>query len=67
MAKLVCSRHLVGLIRSTFSTSKRSKHEISRRALMYVPGHDKKKLNKIKSLKADCIVLDLEDGVGYDK
>jgi len=34
---------------------------------MYVPGHDKKKLNKIKSLKADCIVLDLEDGVGYDK
>jgi len=34
---------------------------------MYVPGHDEKKIQKIKSLNADCVVLDLEDGVGYDK
>lgn len=38
-----------------------------RRAVMYVPGDDLKKLNKIQSLKADCILVDCEDGVAYDK
>ena len=39
---------------------------IPRRAVLYVPGSDIKKLNKIPSLKADCIVLDCEDGVAYN-
>jgi len=38
-----------------------------RRAVMYVPGHDEKKLKKISSLSADCVLLDCEDGVGFDK
>jgi len=38
-----------------------------RRALMYVPGNDDRKLNKISSLHADCICLDCEDGVAIDK
>ena len=67
MIRIISIRHLIGLSRSTFKTNKRSKHDISRRALMYVPGHDEKKIQKIKSLNADCVVLDLEDGVGYDK
>ena len=38
---------------------------IPRRALMYVPGSDERKLSKIPNLKADCICLDCEDGVAY--
>lgn len=38
---------------------------IPRRALMYVPGSDERKLAKIPSLKADCICLDCEDGVSF--
>ena len=66
MIRIISIRRLIGLS-TTFKTNKRSKHDISRRALMYVPGHDEKKIQKIKSLNADCVVLDLEDGVGYDK
>eukprot|EP00096_Caligus_rogercresseyi_P012814 TRINITY_DN5491_c0_g1_i1.p1 TRINITY_DN5491_c0_g1~~TRINITY_DN5491_c0_g1_i1.p1 ORF type:complete len:341 (-),score=62.06 TRINITY_DN5491_c0_g1_i1:21-1043(-) len=36
-----------------------------RRALMYVPGSDERKLAKIPQLGADCICLDMEDGVSY--
>ena len=38
---------------------------IPRRALMYVPGSDERKIAKIPSLKADCICLDCEDGVAF--
>jgi len=34
-----------------------------RRALMYVPGHDERKLAKIPAMGADCVCLDCEDGV----
>ncbi|GAB1598991.1 citramalyl-CoA lyase, mitochondrial-like [Argonauta hians] len=40
---------------------------IPRKAVLYVPGSDIRKLNKIPTLKADCIVLDCEDGVAYSK
>ncbi|KAJ8945241.1 hypothetical protein NQ318_016661, partial [Aromia moschata] len=40
---------------------------IPRRALMYVPGSDFKKINKSFSLEADCIALDCEDGVALNK
>lgn len=40
---------------------------VPRRALMYVPASEEKKLAKISSLQADCIVLDCEDGVALSK
>lgn len=40
---------------------------IPRRAVLYVPGSDERKLKKIPSLGADCIVMDCEDGVALSK
>lgn len=39
----------------------------SRRALLYVPGDDRHKIEKTLTLKVDCICLDLEDGVAPDR
>lgn len=39
---------------------------VPRRTLMYVPGHDTKKLKKIPGLGADCAVLECEDGVAVN-
>uniref|UniRef100_A0A1B6LZG3 Citramalyl-CoA lyase, mitochondrial n=1 Tax=Graphocephala atropunctata TaxID=36148 RepID=A0A1B6LZG3_9HEMI len=38
-----------------------------RRALMYCPGDDLKKVNKGINSKADCIALDCEDGVAINR
>ncbi|XP_035223276.1 citramalyl-CoA lyase, mitochondrial-like [Stegodyphus dumicola] len=38
-----------------------------RRAILYVPGHDRRKIEKLHSLKLDCAVLDCEDGVAVNK
>ena len=38
-----------------------------RRALMYVPGSDERKLAKVPQLGADCVCLDCEDGVAASK
>lgn len=35
--------------------------------MLYVPGHDIRKIQKVKSLNVDCAVLDCEDGVAYSK
>ena len=40
---------------------------VPRRTLMYVPGHDLKKLRKIPDLGVDCAVLECEDGVALSK
>nr|XP_045001738.1 citramalyl-CoA lyase, mitochondrial isoform X2 [Jaculus jaculus] len=40
---------------------------IPRRAVLYVPGNDEKKIKKIPSLKVDCAVLDCEDGVAANQ
>ncbi|ELK14925.1 Citrate lyase subunit beta-like protein, mitochondrial [Pteropus alecto] len=40
---------------------------IPRRAVLYVPGNDEKKIKKIPSLNVDCAVLDCEDGVAVNK
>ena len=40
---------------------------VPRRAVMYVPGNDWKKINKIPSLRADSFILDCEDGVALNK
>lgn len=38
-----------------------------RRALMYCPGDDLRKIKKALSSEADCIALDCEDGVALNK
>ncbi|XP_051016986.1 citramalyl-CoA lyase, mitochondrial-like [Acomys russatus] len=40
---------------------------VPRRAVLYVPGDDEKKIRKIPSLKVDCAALDCEDGVAENK
>ncbi|XP_043547228.1 citramalyl-CoA lyase, mitochondrial isoform X1 [Chiloscyllium plagiosum] len=40
---------------------------VPRRAVLYVPGNDERKLHKITSLDVDCAVLDCEDGVALNK
>lgn len=35
--------------------------------MMYVPGNDWKKINKISSMGADSFILDCEDGVALNR
>ena len=60
---------LLSSTRTCLQVVKRSLHSKRvnppRRALMYVPGSDERKLSKITSIGADCICLDCEDGVAY--
>src|SRR5512139_2825293 len=39
----------------------------SRRALLYVPGDDRHKIEKAASLDVDCICMDMEDGVAMTR
>jgi citrate lyase beta subunit len=39
----------------------------ARRALLYVPGDDHKKIKKAATLNADCVCLDIEDGVAINR
>ncbi|KAH3724408.1 citramalyl-CoA lyase, mitochondrial-like [Dreissena polymorpha] len=47
--------------------SKPKKRFTPRRAVLYVPGNDQRKLEKIPTLGADCIVMDCEDGVAANR
>ncbi|XP_077977563.1 citramalyl-CoA lyase, mitochondrial-like [Glandiceps talaboti] len=38
-----------------------------RRAMLYVPGNDERKLKKITTLQADCVCMDCEDGVALNR
>ncbi|XP_025064410.1 citramalyl-CoA lyase, mitochondrial isoform X5 [Alligator sinensis] len=40
---------------------------VPRRSVLYVPADDKRKIQKIPSLKVDCAVLDCEDGVALNR
>lgn len=40
---------------------------VPRRAVLYCPGNDERKLRKLASLDVDCVVLDCEDGVALSK
>ncbi|XP_034550370.1 citramalyl-CoA lyase, mitochondrial isoform X1 [Notolabrus celidotus] len=40
---------------------------VPRRAVLYCPGNDERKLRKLASLDVDCAVLDCEDGVALSK
>uniref|UniRef100_A0A3Q1GTZ0 Citrate lyase beta like n=1 Tax=Acanthochromis polyacanthus TaxID=80966 RepID=A0A3Q1GTZ0_9TELE len=44
-----------------------SLHYVPRRAVLYCPGNDERKLKKLASLDVDCAVLDCEDGVALSK
>jgi len=39
----------------------------SRRALLYMPGDDRHKIEKALTLEADCVCMDLEDGVALSR
>jgi citrate lyase subunit beta-like protein len=39
----------------------------SRRALLYMPGDDRRKIEKAATLGVDCICMDLEDGTALNK
>ncbi|KAH8021636.1 hypothetical protein HPB51_016032 [Rhipicephalus microplus] len=43
------------------------RHYTPRRAVLYVPGSDERKITKAFGLDADCMVLDCEDGVAANK
>ena len=38
-----------------------------RRSFLYIPGNEEHKVTKATGLKADCVVLDCEDGVASNK
>ena len=57
------TRHLS----SSASATKPTGAERPRRSLFSVPGADQRKIAKAQGLNADAVVLDLEDGVAYDK
>ena len=38
-----------------------------RRALLYMPGHDRHKIEKALTLGVDCICMDMEDGVAPER
>ncbi|CAL8320171.1 unnamed protein product [Merluccius merluccius] len=40
---------------------------VARRAVLYCPGNDRRKLEKLATLDVDCAVLDCEDGVALSK
>ncbi|XP_006141617.1 citramalyl-CoA lyase, mitochondrial [Tupaia chinensis] len=53
---------------SRLASSSASSHKYTpRRAVLYVPGNDEKKIRKIPSLNVDCAVLDCEDGVAANR
>ncbi|XP_027244749.1 citramalyl-CoA lyase, mitochondrial isoform X2 [Cricetulus griseus] len=53
---------MASICRPGYSSLSNHKY-VPRRAVLYVPGNDEKKIRKIPSLKVDCAVLDCEDGV----
>ena len=38
----------------------------ARRALLYMPGEDRHKIEKALTLNVDCICMDMEDGVALN-
>lgn len=51
----------------TYGNENATKKYTPRRAMMYVPGNDWKKINKISSMGADSFILDCEDGVALNR
>ncbi|XP_063809298.1 LOW QUALITY PROTEIN: citramalyl-CoA lyase, mitochondrial [Pseudophryne corroboree] len=58
--KIPCSNYLHSPVRNFHKY-------VPRRAVLYIPGNDERKIKKISSLSVDCAVLDCEDGVAINK
>jgi citrate lyase subunit beta-like protein len=63
----VLSHHPASCFSAASFVSSSASAERPRRSLFSVPGADQRKIAKAQGLKADAVVLDLEDGVAYDK
>ncbi|KAM4700391.1 citramalyl-CoA lyase, mitochondrial isoform 2-T2 [Discoglossus pictus] len=56
------------LRKSCLSSRAKAVHKyVPRRAVLYIPGNDERKIQKIPTLNVDCAVLDCEDGVAINK
>ncbi|XP_028655786.1 citramalyl-CoA lyase, mitochondrial [Erpetoichthys calabaricus] len=64
---LLCSIRLEFLGHNRFQHTLPKSKYIPRRAVLYVPGNDVRKLRKLPSLNVDCAVFDCEDGVALNK
>ena len=49
------------------SDSSQDSEARARRALLFVPGDDERKIAKAAASGADCVIMDLEDGVAQDR
>ena len=56
-----------GLSQKTHLPESSSRTYTPRRACLYIPGNDRRKLKKSETLDADCIIMDCEDGVAINK
>ena len=54
-------------VRFLSTSNAQTKRFYPRRAIMYIPGSDKRKLQKIPSLGVDTVVIDFEDGVAVNQ
>ncbi|XP_009286755.1 PREDICTED: citrate lyase subunit beta-like protein, mitochondrial [Aptenodytes forsteri] len=66
MAKMVDSPLPAGVPKLSYRFASSHKY-VPRRAVLYVPADDEKKIRKIPSLNVDCAVLDCEDGVALNR
>lgn len=55
------------LVPCRYSSDIPKKRYTPRRAVLYVPGNDEKKILKTTAMDVDCVVLDCEDGVAVNK
>ncbi|KAM6290763.1 citramalyl-CoA lyase, mitochondrial isoform 2-T3 [Porphyrio hochstetteri] len=64
--RLVDSPLPAGVPKLSYRSASSHKY-VPRRAVLYVPADDEKKIRKIPSLDVDCAVLDCEDGVALNR
>ncbi|XP_059695271.1 citramalyl-CoA lyase, mitochondrial isoform X2 [Haemorhous mexicanus] len=64
--RLVDSLQPAGVPKLSYRFTSSHKY-VPRRAVLYVPADDEKKIRKIPSLNVDCAVLDCEDGVALNR
>lgn len=51
----------------TDASEENGRKVVPRRAVLYVPGDDSRKIAKAENLDVDCVVLDCEDGVAANR
>ncbi|XP_054723982.1 citramalyl-CoA lyase, mitochondrial-like [Uloborus diversus] len=66
---VIKGRRLLLFFNSAITTARDKYNDTTqpRRAIMYVPAHDMRKIEKIRTTNVDCAVLDCEDGVAFNK